>query len=300
MTPGPPPTRIGTVLLLAAALAWIPLEIFFAVGGGLDDFGSRLFLAAVMFGPAAAAVAVEGRSQVLRHFKAEADSLFRVALWACASSLVGFVLLVLWFAIALALEGPSLGDLAIRILDGVGPRIGAEDRAELVKLAPVWVPLLAVMGLLGCPVVGLTFNLPFALGEEILWRGTLQDQLNRRPLVSALSVGVVWGLWHAPLAWRGYNFGLVGVSGVVVMVVFTVSASPLFAALRKASGSIVAPAALHGTINAGGGLLALAVGPSPRPLLSIAMASSLVLAAAGVVGWKLLGANAKIPVAPGG
>lgn len=48
---------------------------------------------------------------------------------------------------------------------------------------------------------------PFIAGEEIGWRGFLQNRLMAEYGLwpSVLIMGLVWGLWHAPLALKGYN-----------------------------------------------------------------------------------------------
>lgn len=54
---------------------------------------------------------------------------------------------------------------------------------------------------------GATVNLPFMLGEELGWRGF---QFEETKLLgfwrSSLLIGVLWGLWHAPVIMMGYNY----------------------------------------------------------------------------------------------
>ena len=59
------------------------------------------------------------------------------------------------------------------------------------------------------------------LGEEVGWRGYLQNELNKRfPLLKAsLIVGVIWSLWHLPL-W--FISGFQGVDLLLYMVFFMI------------------------------------------------------------------------------
>ncbi len=48
---------------------------------------------------------------------------------------------------------------------------------------------------------GITINLVYALGEEMGWRGYLLDRFiqYRGLYLAATIIGIIWGLWHAPL-----------------------------------------------------------------------------------------------------
>lgn len=47
----------------------------------------------------------------------------------------------------------------------------------------------------------------FIAGEELGWRGFLQNKLIEEYGVwtAVIVLGIVWGLWHAPIALKGYN-----------------------------------------------------------------------------------------------
>jgi membrane protease YdiL (CAAX protease family) len=113
---------------------------------------------------------------------------------------------------------------------------------------------------------GIPFNMIFTFGEEFGWRGYLLPRL--APLggvPAALIVGVVWGLWHAPLILLdGYNYPGHPILGVGMMVVFTTALSVIFAWLRFRSGSVWPSTLAHAALNAqyGFGLLLLSTGDS--------------------------------------
>ena len=121
----------------------------------------------------------------------------------------------------------------------------------------------------------------FAFGEEVGWRGWLLTSL--RPLgtwPALLIVGVVWGLWHAPLILLGYNFGRPDITGLALMVGGCVMIGILFGWLRLRSGSVwpavFAHAGLNGSVAMLLGLFIDASAPAPDMAL---------VAAVGVVGW---------------
>ncbi len=47
---------------------------------------------------------------------------------------------------------------------------------------------------------------PILWGEEFGWRSYLQQRLFvGRPLLAAIVTGVIWGCWHLPLIFAGYE-----------------------------------------------------------------------------------------------
>ena len=66
------------------------------------------------------------------------------------------------------------------------------------------------------------------LGEELGWRGYLLGEINRRRslVVSALIVGIIWGLWHLPLwlvsGYAGVDLVLYSLFFLVSIVAFSV------------------------------------------------------------------------------
>ncbi len=121
----------------------------------------------------------------------------------------------------------------------------------------------------------------FAFGEEVGWRGWLLTSL--RPLgvwPALLIIGLIWGLWHAPLILLGYNFGRPDVTGLGLMVGGCIMLSLLFGWLRLRSGSVWPAVFAHGALNGSSAmLLGLFVDASaPEPDMAL-------VAALGVSGW---------------
>jgi membrane protease YdiL (CAAX protease family) len=79
-----------------------------------------------------------------------------------------------------------------------------------------------------------------------------------------LFIGVVWGLWHAPIIVQGHNYPGHPVAGIFVMTIFTTTLSFPMAYCRFKSRTILGPSALHGMLNAIGPLTVFfVVGANP-------------------------------------
>lgn len=104
--------------------------------------------------------------------------------------------------------------------------------------------------------LGAVFNAIPAAGEELGWRGYLYPALTERfGFTKAVIIGgAVWGLWHAPLVMLGYNYGLIGLGGVGLMMIACVALGTWLAFLYGKSGSVWVPAIAHGAFNAAAGL----------------------------------------------
>jgi uncharacterized protein len=99
-------------------------------------------------------------------------------------------------------------------------------------------------------IAGFTVNLPFTFGEELGWRGLLLRETQESGFLrSNLFIGVVWGLWHAPIIVQGHNYPGHPIAGIFMMTIFTITVSFPMAYCRFKSRSILGPSALHGMFN---------------------------------------------------
>jgi membrane protease YdiL (CAAX protease family) len=97
-------------------------------------------------------------------------------------------------------------------------------------------------------IEGLTFMPFITLGEELFWRGYLHEKMKHLGILKAsLLIGVIWGIWHAPMILMGYHFP--GLLGVFFMCLLCIVGSPLFFWFRERGKSIFIPAILHAMIN---------------------------------------------------
>ncbi|HUZ17049.1 MAG TPA: type II CAAX endopeptidase family protein [Spirochaetia bacterium] len=123
-------------------------------------------------------------------------------------------------------------------------------RALMPGAATVPIPLLTLIIGAQTVVVGALVGLVVAFGEEQGWRGFLQGQLiklgKRRGI---LVVGLIWGVWHYPVIWMGYNYPGRPVLGTVMMTVFTVLFAYVLGYAVLKTGSVLLAAFMHAIFN---------------------------------------------------
>ena len=140
--------------------------------------------------------------------------------------------------------------------------------SETIQTAMAQMPAgIGVWGVIAITVVsglfaGITVNALFAFGEEIAWRGYLLKIFQgKKFLTTALCIGIIWGLWHAPIILNGHNYPLHPVAGVFMMIAVCLSMTPALMYFRMKSGSVIVPAIMHGTINATAGITLFVITP---------------------------------------
>lgn len=158
--------------------------------------------------------------------------------WLAASVVIGLGLIGGTLAVSLAVPGIGFDPTG----DGSGPSgIGG---------------VLATFALL--VAIGTTVNAVAALGEEFGWRGYLLWEL--APLgfwKASVTIGAVWGLWHAPMIVLGYHqqFSSFLVVGVGLMTAACIALSPVYTYLVVRAESVIAAMFLHGVFNSSASLI---------------------------------------------
>lgn len=256
--------KVGLFLLIAFAISWSVVAALYFLGVENQSlwFWSAI---AVLYMPAPAyATLIVARifKQKLAAYGLEVRYLsLPWYLWSIIG-VVGFILVTL---LLVGLLGNFAGfevfgtlqwtkdALVNRIVDLTEGQIQAKD--VTLPLSPAW---MLVAGVLGGIVAGITVNLPFALGEELGWRGLMVHETRKMGFFRAnLLIGIIWGIWHAPLIFAGHNYPGYPYWGMLMMVAFTVTASYVLTYLRFKIRSVLGPAACHGMINATAGISSL-------------------------------------------
>jgi membrane protease YdiL (CAAX protease family) len=120
-------------------------------------------------------------------------------------------------------------------------------QAALIGMTyPVFMVIVTAQAIILGPFLGLLVT----FGEEYGWRGYLQSALTGLGRVRGVAlVGIIWGVWHWPVIWMGFNYPGHPYLGSLLMVLFSVGLAFLLGyAVLKAKGVWIA-AFLHALVN---------------------------------------------------
>jgi membrane protease YdiL (CAAX protease family) len=242
---------------LTYVVSFAAVPLYFAAGGTKAMPGMLILGVGYMFIPMTVAFVV----QKLIYKEPLREPLrisFRPNRWFVVAWLFPPCLALATLGVALLLPGVSFSPEMAGMFERFKDMLTSEQLEEMERqtrewpIHPFWLALL--QGLLAGP----TINAVAAFGEEVGWRGLLQRELGALPLWKASAIiGVIWGLWHAPLIVQGHNYPEHPWTGVWMMTVMTVLLSPLMGYITLRARSVVAAAIFHGTFNATAGLAIL-------------------------------------------
>lgn len=274
--------KVALFLGITFSVDWSIAGLFVLFGGGMSTlFAARWFLAVAvvyMFVPMAAALFVQGR--IYRQPIAQPLGIsFRPNRWWLLAWLLFVPVAFATFGVSLLFPAvhysPDMAGMFARYADLLTPQQLAEMRAQVsqIPLALIWLMLVQSL------FAGATINATAGLGEELGWRGLLLRKL--APLGfwrSSLLIGLIWGIWHAPLILLGHNYPQHPRLGVLMMTAWTLLLSPMFSYIRLRAKSVIAAAMMHGTLNATYGLA----------IVYVAGGSDLVVGVTGAAGFAVL------------
>ena len=253
--------ELGIFAVIAFGLAWVVCLPLWISGKGLSDvLAVQFYGALMMFTPLIAGIVASivqrrrarARGEVLasapRYFGFWPLRPFGRVIWMTVAAFFGIMVLVVLGYLVSAAFG-WLG-LDITGLSGFKEQLATLPGLDSVPTA------IAILGYLFLMLAASVSNCFVTIGEEFGWRGWLLTSL--RPLgtwPALLIVGVVWGLWHAPLILLGYNFGRPDISGLGLMVGGCIMVGILFGWLRLRTGSVWPAVFAHAALNGCGAML---------------------------------------------
>lgn len=241
--------KIGLFIGLTFLINWLMVAVFVVSGGTWNTFNALVLATVYMFVPMVCAVAVQ------KHYgeavRRPLGISFKVNRWWLAAWLLPPVIAFGALGVSLLFPGvsysPGLEGMLERYESVLTP-----EQLELIKkqieespVHPIWLAL--IQGLFA----GITINAVAGFGEELGWRGFLQREFGDMGFWRAsILIGVIWGVWHAPLILQGHNYPQYPVVGVFMMIGWAVLLSPTFSYVRIKGKSVIAAAIIHGTVNA--------------------------------------------------
>ncbi|MBK0422171.1 CPBP family intramembrane metalloprotease [Leucobacter sp. CSA2] len=281
----PAPARVpwGPValyLVLAFALAWLAMLPAW-LGGGLESPLFTPLLAVMQLAPTIAALVVvffvlrpkrRARYLGLVPFRPVGRKIAVILLWPVAALALVFGAFFLSIAFGWVTPDWSLSTLRAMLPENYPPEAYV---AVAFAMTPITVAIATAS----------------SFGEELGWRGFLTTAL--APLGfwrSAIIIGVVWGLWHAPMILLGFNFARPNLEGLAWMCGFTLFFGVLLQWSRYWTRNVWPAAVGHGALNA---ITQLSLFWIPQGADS---ATSTIM---GAPGWIVMGAAILILIATG-
>jgi membrane protease YdiL (CAAX protease family) len=206
-------------------LLWLPAVLGYLLRGvGLADRALLLFLG--NFGPFVAALVVTATTGGAAGVQALLQRL-----WRWRVGLHGYLIALYGF--------PALGLSAVVFLGVASPQHALSDLPGLLVTVPMNV--LTIFLVLG------------PLGEELGWRGFALPrlQVGRSALSASVVLGLLWALWHAPLAllpdWRN---GLPLGPFLLLYPLYIIALSIIFTwVYNRTQGSVLIAMLLHSAFN---------------------------------------------------
>ena len=124
------------------------------------------------------------------------------------------------------------------------------DTAAIAALSGMDATTFLIVGGIQTVMVSPFLGLLIAFGEEYGWRGYLQGELVKLGRVRGIFlVGIIWGVWHAPIILMGHNYPGQPVAGVFLMTVYCILLAFVLGYVILKTGSVWLAAFLHAVNN---------------------------------------------------
>ncbi|MCK4752826.1 MAG: CPBP family intramembrane metalloprotease [Planctomycetes bacterium] len=272
--------KAALFIALTLLVSWSMAILFFAFGGKWMTNASFVMAVIYMFIPMLIAVIIQ-KVIYKEPIKQPLGISFKLNRWFVIAWLLPVIMVIAAIGVSITLPGVEFTtDTEVaRVFEHLGSSVPAEhvqkmqNQMDSLPLHLFWFVLL--QGL----IAGITINAVAGFGEELGWRGFLQKEFSYMGFwKSSVVIGLIWGIWHAPIMLQGHNYPGHPVAGLFMMIILCVLLSPIFSYVRLRANSVIAAAVIHGTLNAVGVL----------PLVVIKGGNSLTVGITGLAGFVVL------------
>jgi membrane protease YdiL (CAAX protease family) len=263
---------------LTLLVSWLLAAVFYAAGGRLNALPALVMMSVYMFVPMTMAIVVQ-KLIFKEPLREPLGISFRWNRWFLVAWFLPPIVALATIGVSLLLPGveyaPDMSGMLERFQAALTPEQLQQMEEQLATLSSLYLWASLLQGL----IAGVTINAVFGFGEELGWRGFLQRELGYMGFwKSSALIGVIWGVWHAPIIIQGYNYPQHPAAGVFMMIVWTILLSPIFSYVRLRAKSVIAAAVIHGSLNATAGL----------GILVIKGGSDLTVGVTGLAGFVVL------------
>lgn len=250
-------SKTSLFIFFTFSISWLMFTVFFIMGGRWNTVQAQIMMVCYMFSPLLSSVIVQ-KAVYGEPLKRYLGISFKLNWWFLASWLI--MPLVTFAVIGISIAFPSISfDPAMEgFFSKYASVLNPEQLAQMKEQMLNAKALFFFIGVLQALIAGVTINAVAAFGEEAGWRGLLIKEYDGKHFWDAtLRIGLIWGLWHAPVIALGYNYPDHPKIGVFMMMVWCILLSAIFNYIRIKSKSVIAAAFIHGTTNAVAGLALL-------------------------------------------
>lgn len=284
--------KLSLYLIITFGISWTIAIAYSLAGGNTKPLSTGFFLMALafMFTPMVSVIIIEKLFMKSRLTNVYALN-FKWNRWWWIAWLSPLVIALAAFVAGLLIPGvkftPEMEGLFDRFQNILTPEQMEQMRNTPIPVHPFFLSI--VQGL----IAGITINALAGFGEELGWRGLMIKELSHLGFWKmSWVIGLVWGVWHAPVIMMGHNYPDHPMAGVAMMILFCVLLSPFFTLVTIRSGSVIAAALLHGSFNAlGGTSVMLLKGGNDLLIGTSGMAGMVVLLVLNLIIWRFLAPN---------
>jgi membrane protease YdiL (CAAX protease family) len=244
--------KVALFICLTFFLSWLMAILFFAFGGRWNTPASLVMAVVYMFIPMAVSIVVQ--KLIYKEPLKTLGISFKINRWFLVAWLLPLFIAFVSIGVSLLFPGVHYSAGMEGLVERFEPILTEEQLRGLKNQVANSSVHLMWLGILQALIAGITINAVAAFGEELGWRGFLQRELGFMGFwKSSAVIGIIWGVWHAPIIIQGHNYPRHPFTGVFMMIILTLLWSPLFSYIRLKANSVIAAAIFHGSLNATAG-----------------------------------------------